>query len=121
MQIHSLNHSTMGKHTGDASAIGRSYLEQVHRLPWATLTGASGAGWQIPGWAAAPPTIAQVNGPQGVVNEQTYTVNWRVSAVAGSTCLLDVEIQVNWQEEAISNNKNLNLATRRYNYGGAAC
>jgi len=65
MQLYSLSQSSMGRHTGDAASIGRSYVEQMHRLPWATLTAVSGAGWQVPVWAAAQATTVRVNGPQG--------------------------------------------------------
>ena len=121
MQLYSLNQSSMGRHTGDAAAIGRSYLEQVHRLPWNALSSESGGGWTAPAWNAAPSTHKRVAGPHGVSTEQVYAVDWRVSAVAGTACLLDVELRVNWQEESVGNTKNLMLATRRYNNGGAGC
>jgi len=123
MQIQALKQGAVGRHTGDAAAVARTYLEQAHRVPWAILTADLGAGWQNPGWAGAAAVwnqqIAQPSG--GTATEHSYDVSWRVSAVGGSLCLRDVEIRVSWDEQDHSNPKQLVLATRRYNWGGASC
>ncbi len=54
MQLAALKQGTQGQHTTDAAAVGRTYLEQVHRLPWSELTTAVAAGdWTNPSWAGA--------------------------------------------------------------------
>lgn len=122
LQVHALTQGSMGRHTGDAAAIGRSFIEQVNRLPWATLTADLDSGWQTPGWAGVPNDENQVSTPGGgVATEHAYTVDWRVTTVAGTACLRDVELRVSWQEEKHSQNKALVLATRRYDTGGSSC
>lgn len=123
MQLHALTQGSAGRHTGDAAAVARTYLEQVHRVPWTTLTGVAGAGWSNPSWAAAPATMttSMTSPTGGTTVEETYGVQWRVTDVAGNACLRDVEIQVSWSEENMSSPKQLVLATRRYDWGGASC
>ena len=53
--------------------------------------------------------------------ERAYTIQWRVTNITGNACLRDVEIQVSWDEEKMSAPKQMVLATRRYDWGGAAC
>jgi prepilin-type N-terminal cleavage/methylation domain-containing protein len=121
MQMQALTQGAAGRHTGDASAVARSYLEQVHRIPWSVLSTAAGNGWQDPGWAAAPATVntAVTDPGGGTSSEHSYAVQWRVTNV--NTCLNDVEVRVNWAEEDVAGGKQLVLATRRYNWGGASC
>jgi len=123
MQVHALTQGAAGRHTGDAASVARTYVEQVQRIPWTVLTTASGGGWQNPSWAAAPATwnttVAQPAG--GTANEHAYDVQWRVTPVAGTTCLLDVEVRVSWDEQKRNTPKQAVLATRRYNWGGASC
>ena len=122
LQIHALTQGATGRHTLDASIIGRSHLEQVDRLPWATLTAATGAGWQAAGWAGAPPVNVTVNtAGGGTLVEHAYTVDWRVTAVGALACLRDVELRVRWNEEDFTNQRQSILATRRYNSGGTGC
>lgn len=123
MQVYALSQGSMGRHTGDAAAVARSYVEQINRVPWTVLTGAVGAGWQNPSWAAAPATWNNaMAAPDGATyTERAYAVQWRVTAVAGTTCLRDVELRVTWNEEEMSAPKQTTLATRRYDWGGASC
>ena len=114
MQVHALTQGSAGRHTGDAAAIARTYIEQVHRLPWTALTADLGAGFVNPSWNAAPATVnVNVTGVGGTTTENSYGVQWRVTAVAGTVCLRDVEVQVSWTEEDMSSPKQLTLATRR--------
>ncbi|MEM7412966.1 MAG: prepilin-type N-terminal cleavage/methylation domain-containing protein [Myxococcota bacterium] len=123
MQVHALTQGRAGRHTGDAAAVARTYIEQVHRIPWAVLTPAVGAGWQNPAWASAPPTWNNLvdNPAGGTSTEHSYGIQWRVSAIGGTACVRDVEIQVNWTEENFPAGKQVVLATRRYDWGGATC
>lgn len=130
VQIEALKQGSAGHHTTDAAAIGRTYLEQVQRLPWATLTNARDTGgWVSPTtatWAGTASTVnvslAQPGGTVGV--EQSYSVDWRVSNVGSNTCLLNVELRVTWNDRNALAAKNVVLATRRYNWanvGGGTC
>ncbi len=123
MQLYSLTQGAAGRHTGDAAATARTYLEQVHRVPWTVLDAAEGNGWQAPNWSNAPATVTNsVALPTGGTSvEETYTIEWKVDDVAGNACLRDVELRVSWAEENHSSAKRVELATRRYNWGGASC
>jgi Tfp pilus assembly protein PilV len=125
MQLAALKQGTQGQHTTDAAAVGRTYLEQVHRLPWSELTTAVGAGdWTNPSWAGANPSVTlALDTPttSTAAPGQTYAVAWRVTNVTGNTCLRDVEIRITWSEEDFSAPRTLTLSTRRYDWGGSSC
>jgi prepilin-type N-terminal cleavage/methylation domain-containing protein len=126
MQLHALRQGSQGRHTGDGTAIARSFLEQTSRVPWADLTAAATAtGWQVPGWAGAPASTVTVDRPGGAADatEHAYTIRWRVTDV-GSTapiCLRDVEVRVQWTEQGSSTLKTHVLGTRRFNAGDPNC
>jgi prepilin-type N-terminal cleavage/methylation domain-containing protein len=122
MQLHALRQGSAGRHTGDGSAIARSYLEQASRLPWTTLGAVAGAGWVAPGWTGVPSATMTVNSPSGAATEHTYTVEWRVTDVgAAPVCLRDVEVRVTWPEQGFGSGKTSTLGTRRYNQGNSSC
>ncbi len=125
MQIHALKQGSAGRHTGDASAVARSYLEQMQRVSWAELTNALAAGagaetnvfWTNQGNQVTTGIDRPDGGAQSI--EETYNVTWTVTDV--SACVRDIEVNVRWQEENMSTPKRMRLATRRYNWGGAGC
>jgi len=123
MQLEALRQGGAGRHTTDAAAVGRTYLEQTQRLPYATLDGLKDTGWMNPAWSGARSSFdtALSNPTGGTAIEHTYNVQWRVTTVPATDCMLDVEMQVSWLEANVTGNKNLVLATRRYNWGGASC
>ncbi len=123
MQLEALRQGGAGRHTTDAAAVGRTYLEQAHRLPFNTLDGLKDTGWLVPAWAGARSSFdTAVAAPGGATAiEHSYGVTWRITTVAATTCVLDVEMQVSWSENGTPTNKNLVLATRRYDWGGASC
>jgi prepilin-type N-terminal cleavage/methylation domain-containing protein len=125
MQLYAMRQGSQGRHTHDASAIARSFLEQAVRLPWADLDAAVLAGtWVAPGWDGAPSANVTVAMPDGGGNatERSYTVTWRVTDVgAAPACLRDVEVRVAWTEEESTTQKAAVIGTRRYNRGDAGC
>lgn len=123
MQVEALRQGGAGRHTTDAAAVGRTYLEQAQRLPFASLDGVKDTGWLLPAWAGARSSYdtAVTNPSGGTAIEHTYNVLWRVSSVPATICILDVEMQVSWTEANFTSMKTLVLATRRYNWGGASC
>jgi prepilin-type N-terminal cleavage/methylation domain-containing protein len=125
MQLYAMRQGSQGRHTGDGATIGRSYLEQAARLPWASLTAVAGNGWQTPGWVGLPAAAVTVDRPGGLgaATEHAYTVQWRVTnvGVLAPICLRDVEVRVTWSEEETSASKELILGTRRYNQGDDEC
>jgi Tfp pilus assembly protein PilV len=114
MQLYAITQGSAGRHTGDASAVARSYLEQVHRLPWTVLTTAEGNGWRNPDWTV-PATVANTvtDATGGANTEESYSVEWFVADVGGNACLRDVQVRVSWNEQNMSTPKQLVLATRR--------
>lgn len=122
MQLHALQQSSAGRHTGDASAVARTHLEQVHRLPWSVLDTAVG-NWMPPAWTGSSPTVStQVAVPGGgSAVEETYSVDWRVAEVGAGGCLREVEVRVTWSEPNFASARESTLATRRYNWGATGC
>lgn len=126
MQLQAISQGSKGRHTNDAASYARSYLEQVHRVPWTVLDAAQVIGtWTNPNWvgaAATANTNVDVVGGGGSATEHSYGVQWRVTDIgAAPVCLRDVEVRVTWQEEDMSNAKSMVLATRRYNWGDPNC
>lgn len=125
MQLYAMRQGSQGRHTHDAGAIARSFLEQAVRLPWADLDAAAvAADWVAPGWAGAPAASVTVDMPDGggAATERTYNVTWRVTDVgAAPVCLRDVEVRVAWNEEESTAPKATVIGTRRYNRGDAGC
>lgn len=122
MQIIALQQGSAGRHTGDASATARSYLEQMHRVDWSVLTAAVAAGpdaavfWT--GVGSSVDVVATEAGGSSSV-EHSYDVRWTVTDV--NACLRDVEVKVLWAEEGYTAPKNVRVSTRRYNWGAAGC
>ena len=124
VQLQAMRQGSQGRHTGDGMAIARSYVEQVTRLPWATLEAARIAGgWQTPGWGGVPTATVSVERPGGLAaaTEHSYTVEWMVTAISGTNCLRDVQVRVRWDEEGQSAQKEHTLGTRRFNAGASGC
>lgn len=125
MQLQALRQGSQGRHTGDGTAIARSYLEQASRVRWSELDTAQAAGtWVAPAWAGVPSAQVTVDRPAGLADstEHTYTILWRVTDVGGPpVCLRDVEVSVTWTEDGSSTPKTHVLGTRRYNAGNSSC
>lgn len=129
MQLQALHQESAGRHTADAAATARTYLEQVARLPWSELDTAAAAGtWTAPSWPGAQATVnvaMDAPGGAGLEVEHSYSVLWRVAdVVEGGTpnpCLRDVSVRVTWTERQRSAPKTLDLTTRRYNWGAGSC
>ena len=81
------------------------------------------AGWTTPGWAGVRSSVdTAVSDAEGVAQiEHSYDVEWRVTTIATTACMLDVEMKVTWVEAKVTDAKALTLATRRYNWGNALC
>jgi prepilin-type N-terminal cleavage/methylation domain-containing protein len=125
MQLQALRQGAQGRHTGDGTAIARSYLEQASRVPWSELDVAQAAGtWVAPAWAGLPAAQVTVDRPDSLAasTEHSYTILWRVTDVGGPpVCLRDVEVSVTWTEKGSTTPKTHVLGTRRYNEGNASC
>ena len=124
MQLEALSQGAAGKHSVDAAAVGRTYLEQAHRVPWTVLDTAEAAGsYTNPGWIGAPATYdVNIDMPGGATaTEHSYSIQWAVTDVGSGTCLRDVEVRVSWLEPNLNAPKTLDFATRRYNYGDPSC
>ncbi len=124
MQLEALSQGSAGKHSVDAAAVGRTYLEQAHRVPWSVLDTAETVGsWTVPSWAGASASYdVNIDMPGGgTATEHTYTIQWEVNDVGSGLCLRDVEVRVSWMEPNRPTPKTLDFATRRYNYGEPNC
>lgn len=129
MQLHAFRQGSAGRHTQDAGATVRAYVEQVQRIPWTDLDTAQAAGtWTNPSWTGAAATVSKtMSAPGGGPDptEKTYAIQWLVTnvLVGGNPdpCLRDVAVRVRWQERDRGALKALELKTRRYNWGGASC
>ncbi len=109
MLLSAMRGGSRGRHTTQASAIAEGQMERLQRASWAQL---APTGW------TAPVTVSnQVQGEGGTSNEETYSVDWRITdLVAGWTRTLDVRVQ--WDEPGRPG-RSVVFETIRYNREGA--
>jgi Tfp pilus assembly protein PilV len=122
MQIIAIKQGSAGRHTADASAIARAYLEEMSRVDWAILTTARNAGADTDAFwadAASQLDITLLDSAGTSVTEQSYDVRWTVTDL--TSCLRNVTLKISWNEENFVGQKNMRLATRRYNWGAPGC
>lgn len=132
MQIHAMRDGSTSRYTTDAARIARDQMEQIQRMPFATVQAAAGLGWQAPPWIAvagfAPGQIpVQVQTPPGAPANagvvQVYNVAWNVTTVPADPNLLNVDVEVTWVEPGRVNAKptrtglpTVTLSSVRYNW-----
>ncbi len=129
MQLHALRGGSKGHHSSDAVRIAHTQMEQIQRMPFATLEAAAGNGWTAAPWINfagfnAGEVPVQVRRPDGSTRtQQLYAVSWRVATVAGNPSLLSVDVEVTWTESDNSNTRDtrtglptVTLARVRYNW-----
>lgn len=102
MQLQALRDGTKGRHHTTAAMIARDQLEQIQRAPFSQLTAVAWGG--APAWMAAAgltvgPVNVQVTNPAGTSTEQTYNLAWQITPVAGNPQLMNVDVEVTWNEE----------------------
>jgi Tfp pilus assembly protein PilV len=121
MQIRAMQEGSRGHHTGQAAVVARDQMEQIHRLPWASVAPTGGL-FVAPPWISfagqaagdVPVTIASAGAGNQV--EQVYTVRWRVTDDPLDANLRNVDLQVSWTESG-GFDRTLTLSTLKYNGG----
>jgi len=122
MQIQALKQGSGGWNTSEGAAIAWSQLETARRLPWAQV--APTGGFVAPPWVNNPPNplgtvVSTVNrASAGVQTKTLYSVQWRVSPVAGTANLRAVDVQVTWTDPDQPQAKTLTLSSLRFNGSG---
>ena len=110
MLLSAMQGGSRGRHTTQASAIAEAQMERLQRVGWAQLA-------PTVGWAPAVTVSNQVQGPGGTINEETYSLDWRITdLVAGWTRTLDVRVQ--WDDRGLPGRRVV-FETVRYNREGA--
>lgn len=103
MQIVAIKDASKGRHVTGAAMIGRDQVERVQRVPFSQLAPKA--------WGATETWMAGVGLTRGSVDvavdeagggtsvEQTYNVDWQLTAVAPvNQDLMNVEVEVTWTE-----------------------
>jgi len=109
MMISAMQGGSRGRHTTQASAIGEAQMERLQRVSWAQLAPTD--------WTTPITVGNQVQGQGGTSNEETYSVDWRITdLVAGWTRTLDVRVE--WDEPGRPG-RSVIFSTVRYNREGA--
>jgi Tfp pilus assembly protein PilV len=103
IQVLAMRDEHIAREDNDASRIARDVMEQVHRMPFASV--AVTGGFQPPAWLVVPGYAAgqvpvQVDTPDGPSVAQVYQVSWDVASVAGQTSLRNVDVRVAWTDAA---------------------
>lgn len=132
MQLHAMREGSTSRYSSDAARIARDQMEQIQRMPFATVGAAAGAGFQAPPWinvaGFAPGQLpVQIQtapaAPPGAGLVQVYNVAWNVNTVPGDPNLLSVDVEVSWTEINRPNAKptrtglpTVTLSSVRYNW-----
>ena len=113
LQVAALRGESRGRHTTAAAMIARDQLERIQRMPYSS-TDLDPVAWTTPPWLAngGNPALnpgevpVRVTQSSGTATEHVYTVFYRVTADAGGNAnLRDVDVEVTWTEDRISNNR----------------
>lgn len=111
LQARALSDGSRGRHATAAAMIAQDQIELVTSLPFGSPS-LTPVGWSNPPWIdnSGDPDLAdgeipvRVALPGGAANEQIYTVWYRVLTHANAD-LLNVDVEVTWNEADISNNR----------------
>jgi prepilin-type N-terminal cleavage/methylation domain-containing protein len=103
-QLVAMRHAARGHYVAEATALARDQLDQIQRLPFATVFAAAGTGWVAVPWiteagypvGAMPVTQEAGSGGQRVT--QLYSLSWRVSTIVSNPRLLNVDVEATWQD-----------------------
>ena len=109
IQILAMRDEAIAREDNDASRIARDVLEQIQRMPFASV--AVTAAYEEPAWiqtagydpGEVPVSVRTpdvVDTPSGEIDQKVYDVTWRVTAVAGQSSLRNVDVQVAWTDAA---------------------
>jgi prepilin-type N-terminal cleavage/methylation domain-containing protein len=104
IQVLAMRDEAIAREDNEASRIVRDVLEQVQRMPFASVPATGG--YEDPAWIANagydPGEVAvKVQTPAGgEIDQLLYQVSWRVTAVAGQASLRNVDVQVAWTDAA---------------------
>ena len=113
LQVSALREGSRARHTTAAAMIVRDQLERIQRIPYSS-TDLDPVAWTTPPWLAngGNPALnpgevpVRVTQSSGTATEHVYTVFYRVTADAGGNAnLRDVDVEVTWTEDGISNNR----------------
>ncbi len=120
IQVMAMRDEAIAREDNDASRIARDVLEQVQRLPFASVA-ATGGAFAVPafvdyGGAYAPGEVpVQVQTAGGAVEDfGLYNVTWRVANVVGQASLRTVDVQVAWTDP-VGRAQTYTASTLRYN------
>jgi Tfp pilus assembly protein PilV len=97
MQISAMRSGKYGRHTTEAAQMARDQMEFLHRLDWADAA-IQPTNWTVDFMRDGNPQTVLVQSANGLQEEMTYTVSYRVRADAADTNLRLVDVRVNWTE-----------------------
>jgi prepilin-type N-terminal cleavage/methylation domain-containing protein len=92
VQITALQQGRHGRHASEAMQIARDRVEWLTRLPW------SAPETQPTGWTAPQTITKTVQSDQGVFQEQTFSLQWRISTAAFDPNVRTIDVRVLWTE-----------------------
>jgi len=118
IQVLAMRDEAIAREDNEASRIARDVLEQIQRMPFTQV--APTVGYVQPAWISnagynngeVPVQVQQPDG--GVVDQNVYTVSWKITNVAGQTSLRNVDIQVAWIDAA-EHPQTYTASTLKYN------
>lgn len=108
MQLQAMGAGRSGRHTSAADHIAQAQMEQLQRTRWTNLA--------VTAWTAGTVVNTNVQGPNGTLVEQAYTVSWRITDVV-ATMTRSVDVRVTWNEPNRPN-RTLVVSSIRYNHEG---
>lgn len=119
VQVLAMRDEALARESHEASRVARDALEQVQRMPWASVatTGGAYATADFLDYAGHDPgeVPVQVREADGdTVAQNVYAVNWRVAGVLGQSSLRTVDVQVVWTDE-LQRQRTYTASTIKYN------
>lgn len=115
MMTAALQGGRVGSHATDAARIAQDKLEYFQRISWLDPDMLPTGGWQND---PANPIAVTVMNAQGVQQEQTYALQYRIALDPGDPLLRTMDVRVTWTEgndRLVSPVRRVAMSSMRYN------
>lgn len=95
-QITALEQTSQGRHSTEAAQVARDQMEFLQRLPWTHAAVAPSAGWKA---ARTVSTNVARQGGAAVVQEQDFSMDYRVMTSVLDPGMRTLDVRVQWSDD----------------------
>jgi prepilin-type N-terminal cleavage/methylation domain-containing protein len=93
LQLRAMERAEWGRHSSEAARIVGDKLEELNRVSWGDPL------LQPTAWTVGNAVALTIQSPTGAVQQQSFNLQWRVTADAADTSLRHVDVRATWMEK----------------------